>query len=97
MNKEEREAFENLCDKIANKVVARMVNLQEMIDWSDAMYAARSSKDYDDLEMTDEDRDVGELAKLMTIMNMFQDREEYEKCAIVNKMIKRLNKKLKNG
>jgi hypothetical protein len=97
MNKEEREAFENLCDKIANKVVARMVNLQEMIDWHDAMHAARLNKDYDDLEMTDEDRDVGELAKLMTIMNMFQDREEYEKCAIVNKMIKRLNKKLENG
>ena len=97
MNKEEREAFENLCDKIANKVVARMVNLQEMIDWHDAMHAARLNRDYDNLEMTDEDRDVGELAKLMTIMNMFQDREEYEKCAIVNKMIKRLNKKLKNG
>ncbi len=52
MNKEEREAFENLCDKIANKVVARMVNLQEMIDWHDAMHAARLNKDYDEKNYT---------------------------------------------
>tara|TARA_R100000700_G_C3122005_1_gene110591 strand:+ start:371 stop:664 length:294 start_codon:yes stop_codon:yes gene_type:complete len=96
MNKEEQENFDRLCDKIANKVVAKIVNLQSMLDWHDAMHAAKLSKDYDKLDMTDEDKDVGELAKLMTIMNMFQDREEYEKCAIINKMIKRLKTKLSN-
>ena len=95
MNKEEREAFENLCDKIANKVVAKMVNLQGMVDWHDAMHAAKLSKGYDDLEMTEEDSDVAELAKLMTLMNLFKDREEYEKCAIIKKMINNINKKLK--
>tara|TARA_R100000951_G_scaffold35007_1_gene29684 strand:+ start:92 stop:385 length:294 start_codon:yes stop_codon:yes gene_type:complete len=96
MTEEERENFEALCDRIANKVVVKMVNLQSLADWNDAMNIAKNNKDEDDLEMTEEDRTVGELARLMTIMNMFQDREEYEKCAVVNKMIKRLNKKLEN-
>ena len=75
MTKDEQENFERLCDKIANKVVARMVNLQEMMNWNDAIASAKNESDYDRLEMTDEDHQVSEMAKCMTLMNMFQDRE----------------------
>ena len=40
----------------------------------------------------EEDLLVGELAKLMTLMNMYQEREEYEKCATIKKEIDKINK-----
>ena len=44
----------------------------------------------------DDDHAVGELARLMTLLNLYQDREEYEKCHLVNKHIKRLEKIVEN-
>ena len=40
----------------------------------------------------EEDHAVGELARLMTLMSIYEDREEYEKCALINKHIKKINK-----
>ena len=40
----------------------------------------------------DDDHAVGELARLMTLLNLYQDREEYEKCHLINKHIKKLEK-----
>ena len=44
----------------------------------------------------DDDHAVGELARLMTLLNLYQDREEYEKCHLVNQHIKRLEKIVEN-
>jgi|TARA_R100000084_G_scaffold79019_1_gene36128 hypothetical protein len=44
----------------------------------------------------EDDEVVGELARLMTLLNLYQDREEYEKCHLVNKHIKRLEKIVEN-
>jgi hypothetical protein len=44
----------------------------------------------------DDDHAVGELARLMTLLNLYQDREEYEKCHLINKHIKRLEKIIEN-
>ena len=95
MTEDEKLNFNRLCDKIANKVVSRMVDLQSLQTWSDAMNAAKTTSDYDKLELSNEDHAVGELAKLMTLMNMHQDREEYEKCAVIKRMIKRVDKYIK--
>ena len=45
----------------------------------------------------EDDEAVGELARLMTLLNLYQDREEYEKAAVIQKKIKNINKKLNNG
>jgi protein-arginine kinase activator protein McsA len=37
---------------------------------------------------------LGELAKLMTQLNLHQEKEEYEKCAELKKKIDQLRKKL---
>ena len=37
---------------------------------------------------------LGELASLMTQLNLHQDKEEYEKCAEIKKKIDKLRKKL---
>ncbi len=44
----------------------------------------------------DDDHCIGELARLMTLLNLYQDREEYEKCHLINKHIKKLEKIVEN-
>ena len=48
-----------------------------------------------ELELTEEENALGEAAKLMTLMNLFEDKEEYEKCAICKLKIDNINKILK--
>ena len=50
----------------------------------------------DKFGMNEEEKLVGELAKLQTIMMILEDKEEYEKAAIILKKIDKINKKL-NG
>jgi hypothetical protein len=47
--------------------------------------------------MDEEERLVGELAKLQTIMMILEGKEEYEKAAIILKKINKINKKLNDG
>tara|TARA_R110002020_G_scaffold129807_1_gene290387 strand:+ start:108 stop:425 length:318 start_codon:yes stop_codon:yes gene_type:complete len=51
----------------------------------------------DDLDLNDEERLVGELAKMQTIMMILEDKEEYEKAAIILKKINVINRKLNDG
>jgi len=44
----------------------------------------------------EDDEAVGELARLMTLLNIYQDREEYEKCHLINQHIKKLEKIVEN-
>ena len=53
------------------------------------------AQSYNDLELTEEENALGEAAKLMTLMNLFKDDEEYEKCAIIRNRMKQVNKILK--
>ena len=51
----------------------------------------------DKLGMNEEEKLVGELAKLQTIMMILEDKEEYEKAAIILKKINVINRKLNDG
>lgn len=51
----------------------------------------------DKLGMDNEERLVGELAKLQTIMMILEGKEEYEKAAVILKKINNINKKLNDG
>ena len=51
----------------------------------------------DKLGINEEEKLVGELAKMQTIMMILEDKEEYEKAAIIQKKIKNINKKLNDG
>jgi len=84
---------------LAIKIVSRMVKLKSMEDWfthvskSDIAWTTA----YKDLELTEEENALGEAAKLMTLMNLFQEDEAYEKCAIVKQRMDEVNKILKKG
>ena len=84
---------------LAVKVVSRMVKLKSMEDWFDHVNKSELawSVAYEDLQLTEEENALGEAAKLMTLMNLFQDEEEYEKCAIIKGRIAQVNKILKKG
>ena len=49
------------------------------------------------LGINEEEKLVGELAKMQTIMMILEDKEEYEKAAIILKKINIINRKLNNG
>ena len=84
---------------LAIKIVSRMVKLKSMETWFD--HVAKSdiawSTAYKDLELTEEENALGEAAKLMTLMNLFKENEEYEKCAIVKQRMDEVNKILRKN
>jgi uncharacterized protein YllA (UPF0747 family) len=56
-----------------------------------------TSNKTDELGLNAEERLVGELARLQTIMMIFEDKEEYEKAAMILKKIDKINIKLNHG
>ena len=82
---------------LAIKIVSRMVKLKSMEDWFDHVSRSEIAWNiaYKDLELTEEEEALGEAAKLMTLMNLFQEEESYEKCAIIKERMVQVNKILK--
>ena len=82
---------------LAIKIVSRMVKLKSMEEWfhhvskSDLSWSTA----YQDLEVSEEYNALGEAAKLMTLLNIYQEDEEYEKCAIIKNRMDEVNKILK--
>ena len=79
---------------LSAKVVARLVQLKELTMWHDRLHNL-TQVDWDYIDMTEEEDLLSELAKLMTLMNLYTDKEEYEKCAILKKRITTIKRKLK--
>ena len=104
-NKQIFEKLENLkmtdteLNALAIKIVSRMVKLKSMEDWfshvskSDIAWSVA----YEDLELDDETEALGEAAKLMTIMEICKEDEQYEKCAIIKNRMEEINKILRKG
>ena len=102
-NKQIFEKLENLkmtdteLNALAIKIVSRMVKLKSMEDW----FAHVSQSDiawnvaYQDLELDEEVEALGEAAKLMTIMEICKEDEQYEKCAIIKNRMEEVNKILR--
>jgi hypothetical protein len=75
-----------LVDKLAGAMIKRIYGIEQK--------EARETMSYyaDNLD----DHAIGELARLMTLMSMYEDREEYEKCAAVKKHMDKVNKIVEN-
>ena len=104
-NKQIFDKLENLkmtdteLNALAIKIVSRMVKLKSMEDWfhhvneSDVAWSVA----YQDLELDEEVEALGEAAKLMTIMEICKENEQYEKCAIIKNRMEEVNKILRKG
>ena len=81
---------------LATRIVSRMMRLKSMEEWFDHVSKTNAAwQPYQDLQLSEEVEALGEAAKLMTLMNICQDDEEYEKCAIIKNRINEVNKILK--
>ena len=95
------DAIERLAQLLFDKIMEKQE--QADIEYADQIqqlysngYTIEKSKS-DDIGLNDEERLVGELAKMQTIMMILENKEEYEKAAVIQKKIKNINKKLNNG
>jgi hypothetical protein len=84
---------------LAIKIVSRMVKLKSMEDWFDHVSKTELAWNvaYDDLQLTEEENALGEAAKLMTLMELFKDEEQYEKCAIIKGRMAEVNRILRKN
>ena len=82
---------------LATKIVSRMLKVKTMEDWFNHVEstAQAADSDYSQLNLSEETEALGEAAKLMTLMNILQEDEEYEKCAVVKERMSVINKILK--
>ena len=90
--------------RLADLIFDRMMEKQEQadIEYADQIQSLMNNgyvvNDITDkLGINEEEKLVGELAKMQTIMMILEDKEEYEKAAIILKKINTINRKLNNG
>ena len=97
MTKDNNHMTEQDLNKLATKIVSKMMKLKTMEDWFNHVEstAQAADSDYSQLNLSEETEALGEAAKLMTLMNILQEDEEYEKCAIIKRRMKVVNKILK--
>ena len=81
-------------NSLADKIVARMMKIKTMESWfNEIKYSdIAQTRSYRELDITEEEDAIGEMAKLMTLLNIFEDKEEFEKCAAVKQRVKLVNK-----
>ena len=95
---------EDAIEKLAQLLFDKIMEKQEQadIEYADQIqqlynngYTIEKSNKKDDMDgLNSEERLVGELARLQTIMMIFEDKEEYEKAAMIQKKIEIINRKL---
>ena len=81
-------------DVLSAKITARFISLKELTMWHDRLHSL-TQVDWDYIDMTEEEDLLSELAKLMTLMSLYTDKEEYEKCALLKTRIRDIKSKLK--
>ena len=96
-DKQQTKMTDEELNQLSIKIVSRMMNIQTMTEWYEHVASSDIAIEVMDkkLNLTEEENALGELAKYMTLMNMFEEKEEYEKCAICKLKIDNVNKILK--
>ena len=97
--------IEKLADLLFDKIMERQEQadqeyheqIQKLVNNGYQISSVQAEKYKDELGLNQEERLVGELARLQTIMMIFEDKEEYEKAAMILKKIDKINEKLNNG
>ena len=102
-NKMSEKELDALAEKIAMKVTTKLIDLNDISDYfRGTTYTFKPfmepyrPKRYKETEPNEEEELIGELSKLMTMLNLYEEKEEYEKCAKIKKKIDAINRKLKN-
>ena len=89
--------FDKIMEKQEQADIEYAEQIQKLYNNGYAISATQAEKYKDELGLNHEERLVGELARLQTIMMIFEDKEEYEKAAVILNKINIINRKLNNG
>tara|TARA_R100000773_G_scaffold22427_1_gene19763 strand:+ start:544 stop:864 length:321 start_codon:yes stop_codon:yes gene_type:complete len=89
--------FDKIMEKQEQSDIEYAEQIQKLYNEGYTISAKTAEKYKDELGLNHEERLVGELARLQTIMMIFEDKEEYEKAAMILKKIDKINNKLNNG
>ena len=83
-NKQKNTMTDEELNLLSIKIVSRMMKIQTMTEWYEHVASSDIAIEVMDkkLSLTEEENAIGDMAKYMTLMNLFEDKEEYEKCAI---------------
>ena len=84
-----------LADMIVDKLLTTYIKEQSRYYTSSTMHFDDFMKHSKKRKSTEEEL-LGELASLMTQLNLHQEKEEYEKCAELKKKIEKLRKQIDN-
>ena len=85
---------DEMLDVLSAKITARFVSLRELTMWHDRLHNL-TQIDWDYIDMTEEEDLLSELAKLMTLMNLYTDKEQYEKCSLLKARVRDIKSRLK--
>ena len=92
-----------LANFIANLVVEKLENKFELLRINEEIDEDNDKLSINDLlsekysfQEEEEDKLIGELARLTTLLIMYEEKELYEKAAIIKNKIRIINKKLNN-
>ena len=99
------DAIERLAQLLFDKIMEKQEQadqeyheqIQKLMNNGYQISSVQAEKHKDELGLNQEERLVGELARLQTIMMIFEDKEDYEKAAIIQKKIEKINRQLNNG
>ena len=79
----------DIADIVMRKMLAARQSMSEGLDnLNDVLFTLINA------DLTEEELLVGELAKLMTLMNVHEEKEEYEKAAVLKTKVDKINDKL---
>ena len=86
--------IDKLADLIADKLIAKQQEYDEQfhIDLQETMEKEGGFI----RQVSEEELMLAEIARLMTLLSSYEDRELYEKAAIINRKINHLKNKLNN-
>ena len=89
--------MEKLADIIVTKLLMTLTKINNPIDIEDQEILREIIMQDSEYEITEEEMLIGELARLQTILMIYEDKdsvEGYEKAAIISNKIKRIQYKL---
>ena len=75
--------MEKLADMVVTKLLMTLTQVSNPIDMEEQIILREMIMEGTDHEITEEEMLMGELARLQTILMIYENNEEYEKAAII--------------
>ena len=80
---------EDIADIVIRKMLEAKAKMEDdLFNINDVLFTLLNT------QLTEEELLVGELARLMTLLNVYEEKEEYEKTFIIKNKIDKINNKV---